>query len=212
MDHVLLEDIIRIIAAFSAGAALGFEREYRSKPAGLRTLIMITVGACLFTILSKYLGNAASADRVASNIVTGIGFIGAGVIFKEGLNVKGITTASTIWVAAAIGMAIGTGNYVLALVTLVFVLITLVVLSKLEEKLNSFHKVKQYEISFYIEQYSLEKLEAMFTKLKVSFLRYRFTRNDKLVTAYYKIEANQDEYEQLMRFLMETREISKFQS
>jgi putative Mg2+ transporter-C (MgtC) family protein len=115
-------------------------------------------------------------------------------------------------VAAAIGMAIGTGNYVLALVTLVFVLITLVVLSKLEEKLNSFHKVKQYEISFYIEQYSLEKLEAMFTKLKVSFLRYRFTRNDKLVTAYYKIEANQDEYEQLMRFLMETREISKFQS
>jgi len=211
MDHVLLEDIIRIIAAFSAGAALGFEREYRSKPAGLRTLIMITVGACLFTILSKYLGNATSADRVASNIVTGIGFIGAGVIFKEGLNVKGITTASTIWVAAAIGMAIGTGNYVLALVTLVFVLVTLIVLSKLEEKLNSFHKVKHYEISFDIEQYSLEKLEAMFTKLNVSFLRYRFTRNDKQVTAYYKIAANQDEYEQLMRFLMETREIRKFE-
>ncbi|GAC1400564.1 MAG: hypothetical protein NVSMB63_19990 [Sediminibacterium sp.] len=206
----IAEDIIRILAAFIAGAALGFEREYRSKPAGLRTLIMITVGACLFTILSQLFG-ASSPDRIASNIVTGIGFIGAGVIFKEGLSIKGITTASTIWVASAIGMAIGTGHYILAAITLVLVLGTLVILSRLEEKLDAVHKVKEYEITFDIDQYSLEKLEAELSGMEVPFMRYRFTRNETEITVYYKIEASQKKYDMLMNYLMTTKAIKKFE-
>jgi len=95
------EQIIQIFAALLAGAILGLEREYHNKPAGFRTMILICVSSCLFTILSVSL---LGGDRIASNIVTGIGFIGAGVVFKEGANVRGITSAAIIWMAAAIGM------------------------------------------------------------------------------------------------------------
>ena len=90
----------------------GLEREFRSKSAGFRTIIMISIGACFFTIMSKAIGSPNNEDRIASNIVTGIGFLGAGVIFRGGENrVSGITTAATIWTVAAVGMGIGAGYY-----------------------------------------------------------------------------------------------------
>ena len=122
-----MDEIQKVAVAFIVGALVGIEREYRSKPAGFRTMIMICVGSCLFTILSKEI-SASSPDRIASNIVTGIGFIGAGVIFKEGLNINGLTTAALIWVTAALGMAAGHGNYVMVAIVSVVVLFTLFVL------------------------------------------------------------------------------------
>ena len=124
-------DILKIAIAFALGALLGIEREYRNKPAGFRTLIMITVGATVFTILS-YRINSSTPDRIAANIITGIGFIGAGVIFKEGMKVSGMTTAATIWMAAAVGMAVGYGAYYLAGGVTLVMLFTLILLSKLE--------------------------------------------------------------------------------
>ncbi|WP_018615575.1 MgtC/SapB family protein [Segetibacter koreensis] len=111
-------EILKIGCAFVAGTLLGIEREYRDKPAGMRTIILITVGAALFSLLNLTI-NTQSPDRIASNVVTGVGFLGAGVIFKEGMNVYGLTSAATIWVAAAIGMAIGFGNYWIGFVTLI---------------------------------------------------------------------------------------------
>src|ERR1700760_4848757 len=96
------ELIIRLFLSLLFGAVIGFEREYRSKAAGFRTITMITVGSTLFTINSYMLGAPGNPDRIASNIITGIGFIGAGVIFKDGFSVSGLTTASTIWASAAI--------------------------------------------------------------------------------------------------------------
>ena len=98
---IYLEEAAQVSVAFIIGAIIGLEREFRSKPAGFRTMILICVGSCLYTILSKEIGGA-STDRIASNIVTGIGFIGAGVIFKEGITVNGLTTAALIWVTAAL--------------------------------------------------------------------------------------------------------------
>ena len=92
---IYFEEAAQVSVAFVIGAIIGLEREFRSKPAGFRTMILICVGSCLYTILSKEIGNG-SADRIASNIVTGIGFIGAGVIFKEGISVNGLTTAALI--------------------------------------------------------------------------------------------------------------------
>ena len=103
--HLDSENIIRIICAFTAGGLMGIEREFRSKPAGFRTMILICVGSCLFAIVSQSFAN--NPDRIAANIISGVGFIGAGVVFKEGLHVRGITSAATIWMAAAIGMALG---------------------------------------------------------------------------------------------------------
>ena len=102
--------IIRISLALLAGAILGIEREYRNKSAGFRTLILISIGSCLFTLISLLL-SSDTMDRIVANVVTGIGFIGGGVIFKSEEGVNGLTTAATIWVTAAVGMAVGAGFY-----------------------------------------------------------------------------------------------------
>ena len=110
MDDAL-DMIIRLALSIFAGGLIGAEREYVSKSAGLRTLMLICLGSCLFTICSDIMGKMSNSDRIASTIVTGIGFIGAGVIFKDDNRVKGLTTAAAVWVTAAIGMAIGAGLY-----------------------------------------------------------------------------------------------------
>lgn len=106
-----LELLARLVLAALLGAFMGLERELRGYPAGMRTLALVTMGSTLFTEVSQLMGGD---DRVAAQIVTGIGFIGAGLIFREGYTVRGITTAATIWAAAAVGMAIGNELYVVA--------------------------------------------------------------------------------------------------
>jgi putative Mg2+ transporter-C (MgtC) family protein len=117
------EIIGRLALAGLLGAFIGLERELRGYPAGIRTLALVTVGAALFTDASKLFDG--DNGRVAAQIVTGIGFLGAGVIFREGYTVRGITTAATIWSAAAIGMAIGLELYWVAVLgaLLVFALL-----------------------------------------------------------------------------------------
>lgn len=106
-----ITDVYKALMALAAGAILGMERELKDKAAGLKTISVICLGSCLFTILSLKIGDQyADAGRIASYVVSGIGFLGAGVIFKDGFTVSGLTTASVIWIAAAIGMAIGFGQ------------------------------------------------------------------------------------------------------
>lgn len=203
-------DLIKIALAFALGAVLGVEREYRSKPAGFRTMIMIAVGACLFTILSFRI-DPPNPDRIAANIITGIGFIGAGVIFKEGLKVSGLTTAATIWIAAAIGMATGYGAYLLALIVTVLVLATLMALSKLEEYLDKLHQVKIYQVSLSFKNYSIARLESEFDKMKLNYLRFKINKEtDDVVTLSYKIEAKITGYDQLNHFLLNTADVKGF--
>src|SRR3972149_11167230 len=105
MDAVeQLEIVGRLALAPLLGGIIGLERELRGYPAGIRTYALVTLGAALFTDVSQLLGGD---DRVAAGIVTGIGFLGASVVFREGYSIRGITTPATIWAAAAIGMAIG---------------------------------------------------------------------------------------------------------
>ena len=101
--------IFRLVLAIIIGGIIGAEREYQNKSAGFRTMMLICMGSALFTIISMELSDTHTPDRIASNIVTGIGFVGAGVIFKGDTGINGITTAATIWVVAALGMGIGGG-------------------------------------------------------------------------------------------------------
>ena len=122
-----LEMVLRLLLATALGAAIGFQREWAGKPAGLRTHILICTGAALFTIASLYgFGGGANSARVAAGIVTGIGFLGAGAIIhrEEGL-IGGLTTAATIWAVAGIGLATGAGLYLVAAVTTAIVLVVL---------------------------------------------------------------------------------------
>lgn len=125
-----LEMIVRILIAVGLGAIIGFEREIEHKPAGLRTHIFVSMGSCLFTISSFYLLQEETigvydATRIAAGIVTGISFIGAGSIIASKGDVLGITTAASLWVAAAIGLMIGFGSYLLPIVATVIAFVIL---------------------------------------------------------------------------------------
>src|SRR6476620_3521703 len=107
----LLEMVLRLGLSFLVGGLVGFERERRDRPAGLRTHILVCMGSTLITLVSREIaGGHADPGRVAAQIVSGIGFLGAGTIFRAGNSVRGLTTAAGLWVVAGIGMGIGTGG------------------------------------------------------------------------------------------------------
>jgi putative Mg2+ transporter-C (MgtC) family protein len=129
---VELEMVLRVLLAMALGAIVGFQRGKAEKPAGLRDIILICGGAALFTVVSVQ-GFGADPARVAAGIVTGIGFLGAGVIIRRGEGVvKGLTTAATIWVAAGIGIAAGAGLYIIATVS-TFLVLAVLLLPRLGE-------------------------------------------------------------------------------
>jgi len=131
MTVTSLEMIIRVVLAAALGAALGAEREFQHKTAGLRTHTLVAAGAALFTVAGGAAAGEASAQgtdvtRVAAQVVTGIGFIGAGGMIRSGFTMSGITTAATLWFAAAVGVATGFGFYLVAVVGLVVALISMI--------------------------------------------------------------------------------------
>lgn len=117
--HFELLDVFKALISVLAGLILGFEREMKDKSAGLKTITVICLGSTLFSILSYKVSGSGDPARIASYIVSGIGFLGAGVIFKEGFTVYGLTTAGIIWMAAAVGMAIGFGEVYIAFIFLI---------------------------------------------------------------------------------------------
>lgn len=132
-----IEIIAKLLLAALLGGIIGYIRERYGKAAGLRTHIMVCFGSTLFTLVSLYMAtafNEVDPSRIASMVVSGIGFIGAGAILREGGAVKGLTTASSIWAVAAIGLAVGVGMYSAAIAATVIAVVVLEVLSKFERK------------------------------------------------------------------------------
>ena len=140
-DFELVE---RLLLSALLGGVLGFEREWRQKSAGLRTNILIAIGSTLFTVMSVDLSAASGGDatRIAAQIVTGIGFLGAGAIMRTGVDIHGLTTAATIWVNAAVGVAVGAGEYRIALVATAVALAALVTLDPIERLVDRHHSKK----------------------------------------------------------------------
>jgi putative Mg2+ transporter-C (MgtC) family protein len=129
---------LRLAAGLVLGAIIGFERELHRQPAGFRTHSLVSLGAALFTIVSAYAFTGPMVDptRIAAQIVSGIGFIGAGTILQHRGSVRGLTTAASLWSVAAIGTAAGAGMLVMALVGTVLILVVLAVLDQMEEFLR----------------------------------------------------------------------------
>jgi putative Mg2+ transporter-C (MgtC) family protein len=130
-DVTTVEMSLRLLAAAGLGAALGLERELNAQPAGFRTHLLVSLGAALFTAAGAQVADADPA-RVAAQVVTGIGFLGAGAILRDGGSVKGLTTAASLWVTAAVGLACGLGSLLLAAVASGIALLALVGLKRLE--------------------------------------------------------------------------------
>lgn len=187
MEVSIDEIITKLGLALLIGTVIGAEREYKSKSAGLRTLILICVGATLFTMISSVVGASGETGRIASNIVTGIGFLGAGAILREGLTVSGLTTASSIWVVAALGMAVGAGEYYLAMATTVIVLIVLTSFGVIQDVLEHFSKTLELHITFN-GSYDL-RLEEMMRDGNIQFRRLRIFKKEGNAVFQYELRA-----------------------
>ena len=160
----------RLILAFLLGGAVGVEREIRNQPAGFRTHAILAIGAALFMIISikgAHIYGAKTSDpmRIAAQVVSGIGFLGAGAILRIGVSIKGLTTAASLWTTAAIGLACGAGFYLPAVLATVLVLFALFLLGKLE-KLYLFTKPKR---SLFIEASDVPTLVGDLEKTLNSF-------------------------------------------
>jgi len=164
------EDLFKLLLAVLIGGLIGLEREMHAKAAGLRTITLITMGSTLFTMLSLNFRD----DRVIANIVTGVGFLGAGsILFSEG-RVKGLTTASSIWVAAALGMAIGLGNYWLASVATLIVFCILWIFAQVDHLVDVLgSEIRIYDITYKASENKLELIEAIISKCKLKIIRRR---------------------------------------
>lgn len=201
---------LRILLSLAVGSAIGFEREYSSKAAGLRTMIMICLGSTILTLMSLVMeGN--SKDRIASSIVSGVGFLGAGVIFKDGLTVKGLTTASTIWISAALGMAIGAGQYFAALTGLAAVLIVLALLDRAQQLIERLHQVRSYTIatSNYFE--FIPRFESELRARKISFRVKRDMKEVDSFVVVYDCSGAESVLDQLNTYLKKEQDVLWYQ-
>ena len=179
---MMLEMVIRLLVATVLGALIGFEREYHAKEAGVRTHLLVALGACLFMILSIYGFDfmldkdhvSFDPSRIASQVVTGIGFIGAGTIILQKQMVRGLTTAAGLWVTAAIGLACGTGMYVIAGITTAIVLISLGLINVFVPSLSQ----KERNVTFLAEDYVVmtEVLDNL-RREKITVLNYEMHKD-----------------------------------
>ena len=208
MYQPVLEDLTKLLVALVIGAIIGAEREYRTKSAGFRTVILITVGSTLFTIVSNLMSNDG---RVASNIVTGIGFLGAGAIFKEGASVKGLTTATTIWISAAIGMAIGVGQYSLAISVVTIVILVLVGFTWLPTLIDKLNTELVYNFTLDTLDYlHIENLESIFKTSNVKFKCVKQSKRNDTIQLSYTIKASQENHKKLVIDLFNEKTVLSF--
>lgn len=213
-DAILIEEITKLVVALIIGAIIGAEREYKSKAAGFRTVILVTVGSTLFTIVSNVMGADA---RVASNIVTGIGFLGAGAIYREGSLVKGLTTATTIWISAAIGMAIGINKYDFAVASLIIVMIVLFSFKWIQRNIEKTNKVETYIItinhSYPDNQQKCNKdiIKNMIHESGLKAVCIKHQKHHDFQTFTFSIHGPEKCHRSLIQMLFESESISSFE-
>jgi len=209
--HADLEVFLQLLISFGIGTAIGLEREYRSKAAGLRTMIMICLGSTIFTQVSIGLGGPENADRIAASIVTGIGFLGAGVIFKDGINVTGLTTATAIWMSAALGMAVGAKEYFVALMGMAFVLVVLIIFEKLKELIERLHQSRTYRISFEGDDQTDKLIREELKSLALKFVLRRNIRVNKHFIVVYEVFGLETRLDRFTEFLQKTASIHSYE-
>lgn len=198
--------LLRIGLSLVLGGIIGFERERDSQPAGLRTHMILVVGACLAMILSINIASLADTDptRLAAQVVSGIGFLGAGAILRSGFNVKGLTTATTLWTMAIVGLVVGAGYFAIAIITTVVIMIVLSVLDVIEKRFVRINVIRNITVEVHDHKGVIREVRKIIAhvadqvitfsvqkSLKSKTLRLeivaRFNRSDKLETLVEQI-------------------------
>lgn len=214
LQHELL---LQLALAAALGGMIGLEREASGKPAGFRTNLLICLGAALITALSRLValnaqgtGYAADPGRMAAQIVSGMGFLGAGTIMQSRGIVTGLTTAATLWVVAAIGMAVGAGAYVAALASTILVMLALMILGRVEDHLLIRRPSERViEVVFTATDAGLRTLEDLLTGRGLHIVSVRIEREDGLYTATFQTRGAGDRYPDTVHALLESAGVRK---
>lgn len=188
------------------GGLLGIERQYKNKTAGFRTIILICLGSALFTLVAQHGGQVANL-----NIVTGVGFIGAGVIFKDNITVSGLTTAAVIWISAAIGMVVGSGNYTLALIVTVATLMVLLLFNLLERYIDKIHRDKLFVIVYTNADFAnLTLVETLIVANQLAFRVVQIAKKDGCLQTAIMVTGHRLNINKLDEQLLQTPEVQSF--
>jgi putative Mg2+ transporter-C (MgtC) family protein len=204
--NIANQDLIKIGIAVLCGGLLGIERQYKNKTAGFRTIILICLGSAIFTMVAQRSGQVANI-----NIVTGVGFIGAGVIFKDNIGVSGLTTAAVIWISAAIGMAVGSGNYMLSIVSTLLTLTVLIVFSLLEDYVDKIHRDKLLVIVFNNTDYeNIATIEELIKNTHLTLKPVHISKKDGCLQAAIWVTGHRKNLKKLDEKLLKMPEVKSF--
>lgn len=206
IEQVFIE---RLLMSLLVGGIIGLERQYHDKPAGFATNTLICLGATVFTLTSLYVGQTYGADsaRISAQIITGVGFLGAGAIIHSGLKISGLTTAATIWLVAALGMAIGFGEYNVAWLALALTLLLQLFVRKTTTLLA---KVRKYDIINLVcdpEWKVLEEITKRIERKGVAVLRRNITKEGGMFVVSIMAEYNSKDFEKIAKDLFEMPEV-----
>jgi putative Mg2+ transporter-C (MgtC) family protein len=203
--------LVKLLASFLAGLALGSEREYHDKSAGMRTIILICVGSTMFTIFSVRIADDMDPGRVAAQIVTGIGFLGAGVILVRRGQVHGLTTASTIWVAAAIGMGMGVGSILFTLIAtalVIFVLGGLPAFERIFERANAF---RSYKITVVQDPTKPDRLRKAFEDVGLDVREESRTKAKDAIVLLWLVSGKPAKHRRMYDLMIHDPEVKEFE-
>lgn len=206
---VIPDDLIKLLAAILVGGIIGAEREFRDKAAGFRTLILICVGSTLFTLFSFRMNADGDPTRMAANIVTGIGFLGAGVILRNGGRITGLTTAATIWLAAALGVGIGGGFYTLVAVATVLIAVVLMVFPRFERWIDDQRAWHTYEIVLDVNSRKLREIEGMFEEYQLRVRQRKRIRRGRDLICTWAAHGRPKDHDLLVERLLADKDVKE---
>jgi putative Mg2+ transporter-C (MgtC) family protein len=204
------EDLIKLVIAVVIGGIIGAERERHNKAAGLRTMILICVGSALFTIFSiNIAGPNVDPTRIASNIVSGIGFLGAGVILREGGRITGLTTAATIWLSAALGMGIGGGQYFIVGTATFIITIVLWVFPRFEDRISVPSEVRTYAITCKKSWDKFKELKSMFKEQGMAINSYKQEKRGTDMLCTFEVYGTTKKHDRMVQRLLIDKEVKE---
>jgi putative Mg2+ transporter-C (MgtC) family protein len=208
---LLTENLIRVGFAVLIGGLIGAEREFRDKAAGFRTIILITVGSALFTIFSTSLDPGFTRTRIAANIVTGIGFLGAGAIVREHGRIGGLTTAATIWLAAALGMGIGAGELLFVAASTLIVIIVLLVFPRLEIWIDHIRESRTYKIvvsTANVEK--IDKIHEALTAHQLTVYEHHQSKSGNTIVGTWNTIGSPKQHEKFSLLMVKDKDVEDF--
>ena len=200
------DDLIKLLLALVLGGVIGWERELYDKPAGFRTNTLICVGSTLFTIFSLKIGIIPGTDsaRIAAQIVSGIGFLGAGAIIRRGEAVLGLTTAATIWFVASIGMGVGAGYYLTSSVGTALALAILVLFRKFENLVDRFHTTRTYHVILSAEDEAVRELNRALDSCGLRVLGNKQVKSENRYFYEITLSGRKDQHNPLLENLLKS--------